>query len=383
MEQFYPQIPDDEDEENPTVAYLKGLKNPLRGGPEFAPRKNEEYTIDDRVRDYLRRSSQRPQDYRSPAMIDAAMLGGIAGGAAQIGTTFGMTPSAEPFQRAAMQAAQSIPPPSQARMEIDPVVAQYLKSKKTAQFRPSGISAEGRNIYVDPFTGEEKEGTIARQIQEPLVKDDWVSTGKVDSEGHLINLSRRTGKTKLGPKVQMTPQKTPQTPTQIIETEWAKASGKSLNEDIQALKNSETNLRELQTVIQKYSTEGQDPSFFYKMTPEQIKEKFPGPIENMQAQLQPFILAQAESLKGAISDSDRKFLIEGVFNRNASKEANLGLLQKAVRIIEAGIQQKRLNIKKAQRGEMPSIEDTSTELTPEEKRELELRRQKKQGGPQK
>ena len=207
MEQFYPQMDENEDEENPTVAYLKGLKNPARGGPEFAPRKNQEYTIDDRVRDYLQRSSQRPQDYRSPAMIDAAMLGGIAGGSAQIGTTFGMTPSAEPFQRAAMQAAQSIPPPSQARMEIDPVVAQYLKSKKPAQFRPSGISAEGRNIYLDPSTGEEKEGTIARQIQEPEVKDDWVSTGKVDAEGNLIYLSRRTGKTKLGPKVQTAPQK--------------------------------------------------------------------------------------------------------------------------------------------------------------------------------
>lgn len=207
MEQFYPQIPEDEDEENPTMAYLKSLKNPARGGPEFAPRKNQEYTIDDRVRDYLQRSSQRPQDYRSPAMIDAAMLGGIAGGAAQIGTTFGMTPSAEPFQRAAMQAAQAIPPPSQARMEIDPVVAQYLKSKKPAQFRPSGISESGKNIYYDPSTASEIEGSVARQIQKPEVKDDWVSTGKVDAEGNLISLSRRTGKTKLGPKVQTAPQK--------------------------------------------------------------------------------------------------------------------------------------------------------------------------------
>jgi hypothetical protein len=381
MEQFYPQMDENEDEENPTVAYLKGLKNPARGGPEFAPRKNQEYTIDDRVRDYLQRSSQRPQDYRSPAMIDAAMLGGIAGGAAQLGTTFGMTPSAEPFQRAAMQAAQSIPPPSQARMEIDPVVAQYLKSKKPAQFRPSGISAEGRNIYLDPSTGEEKEGTIARQIQEPEVKDDWVSTGKVDAEGNLIYLSRRTGKTKLGPKVQTAPQKPAQLPTDIIKTEWAKTSGKTLNEDIQALKNSEINFKELQTVIQKYSVEGEDPSFFYKLTGPALAEKFPGPIEEIQAQLQPYVLSQAENLKGAISDSDREFLKSGVFNRNFSKEANLGLLQKAVRIIEAGIQQKRLNIKKAQRGEMPSIEDTNSELTPEEKRELELRRQKKQGGP--
>jgi len=352
VEQYYGYVPDvDEEEElDPKQAYLKGLKTPGQG-PISAPRKGQEYTMDQRVQDYLKRASQRPQDYRSPAMIDAAMLGGIAGGAAQLGTTFGMTPSSQPFQQAAMEAAQSIPPPSQERMEIDPVVAQYLKSKKPAQFRPSGISESGKNIYYDPSTASEIEGSFARQVQKPATK------------------------------VPTTPPKTPQTPTQIIEAEWAKSSGKSLNEDIQSLKNSETNLRELQTVIQKYSTEGQDPSFFYKMTPEQIKEKFPGPIENMQAQLQPFILSQAESLKGAISDSDRKFLIEGVFNRNASKEANLGLLQKAVRIIEAGIQQKRLNIKKAQRGEMPSIEETSSELTPEEKRELELRRQKKQGGP--
>ena len=351
MEQFYPQIPEDEDEENPTMAYLKSLKNPARGGPEFAPRKNQEYTIDDRVRDYLQRSSQRPQDYRSPAMIDAAMLGGIAGGAAQIGTTFGMTPSAEPFQRAAMQAAQAIPPPSQARMEIDPVVAQYLKSKKPAQFKPSGISESGKNIYYDPSSASEKEGSFARQVQKPATK------------------------------VPTTPPKTPQTPTQIIEAEWAKSSGKSLNEDIRALKNSETNLSELKTVIQKYSVTGEDPSLFYKIKGQALAEIFPGPIEEMQAQLQPYVLSQAENLKGAISDSDREFLKSGVFNRNFSKEANLELLQKAVRIIEAGIQQKRLNIKKAQRGEMPSIEDTSSELTPEEKRELELRRQKKQGGP--
>lgn len=208
VEQYYGYVPDEDEEESldPKQAYLKGLKTPGEG-PISAPRKSQEYTMDQRVQDYLKRASQRPQDYRSPAMIDAAMLGGIAGGAAQIGTTFGMTPSAEPFQRAAMQAAQSIPPPSQARMEIDPVVAQYLKSKKPAQFRPSGISAEGRNIYLDPSTGEEKEGTIARQIQEPEVKDDWVSTGKVDSEGNLIYLSRRTGKTKLGPKVQTPPEK--------------------------------------------------------------------------------------------------------------------------------------------------------------------------------
>jgi hypothetical protein len=204
VEQYYGYVPDvDEEEElDPKQAYLKGLKTPGQG-PISAPRKGQEYTMDQRVQDYLKRASQRPQDYRSPAMIDAAMLGGIAGGAAQLGTTFGMTPSSQPFQQAAMEAAQSIPPPSQERMEIDPVVAQYLKSKKPAQFRPSGISESGKNIYYDPSSGTETEGSFARQIQKPERKGRWESTGKVDSEGNLIYYNSETGESKAGPKVQV------------------------------------------------------------------------------------------------------------------------------------------------------------------------------------
>lgn len=203
MERFYAE--EDEEEENPTVAYLQNLKNPGSAGPEIAPRKNDKFNIDDRVAQYLERVNKRPVDYRGQAMIDASMLSGIAGGAAQLGTTFGRTPDAQPFQQSVMAGAQSIPQ-AQATPQIDPAVKQYLMAKKISAFRPSGISSEGKNIYYDPTTGQEMLGQNIRQQKPREEKDEWVSTGKTNVDGNLILMNRR-GETKLGPKVQVAPEK--------------------------------------------------------------------------------------------------------------------------------------------------------------------------------
>lgn len=192
--------------------------------------KDRSNDLDQRVREYLMQKAgyfggdpntaaqyraKDPMNYYTKAAIDTAGTQGIAGGLAQAGTVFGMTPSTKPLNESTNKMTQALGENAQQinqANEIDPRVLQYLVR------------------------------------QQPINTKNWAESPKLDANGNVIFYDKNDpSQTKTGWKA-MLPEKAPKDEKLPLETQ---EGVKETASEFTKLKNSYNNLNSGAEVFNK------------------------------------------------------------------------------------------------------------------------------------
>jgi len=291
------------------------------------------YDINPTIRDYLIRSLKSQTRTPQPDLSSSAMLRGIAGGAAQIGTVHGGTPSAQPFIESSREIDRAMLAQAPKPQTFDPRVLQYLQkqqpAQKAPQYRKIGQTQDGRFIYADE-QGREIVGS---------------------NRGYLK------------------PEKPAQEPKNIFEQKREETAAKSYDEEKELMidnKISIDNLNNIKNMIGQL----EEPSTMGKMARSVVGKGsaqatfYPKEAE-IQMLLNDEILKLAERLKGTTSDKDIEFLKSTTFDPMQSKEVNQKILQNKIdklNQIQKNLQEKHSYIEKTgtirgfKPGQMPAGE---------------------------
>lgn len=160
------------------------------------------YEMDERVKNYLKTlgvsDRDDPKYLFGKGAIETAGAQGIAGGLAQIGTVHGKTPSVDPFIKSSDKSLQGLQLQAQEPI-IDPQVMQYLQTRykhpgekaKTSVWKPTGkVTNQGFQIYANE-KGEEKIGDTTTRL--PPATEKSPSKAQGEAAGQTFSAQTQFG----------------------------------------------------------------------------------------------------------------------------------------------------------------------------------------------